>query len=152
MSIDEEALVLVNWSSDWSTFSAKSKKKESSSRWSMDRLLFEIKDYFTRLSRPKNWGNSVPFGTEIPLVLGAFTKQQHYQEPPFSHVKKFRHHCAQGTAFYSAPSRLKGKGAIYGMAWSSGKVFGKVIRWPHGTVFFFVGKDDQSEEQLLNIL
>lgn len=46
---------------------------------------------------------------------------------------------------------LKGKGGIYGMAWSSGEVFGKVIRWPHGTVFFFVMKDDQLEEQLLNI-
>ena len=55
---------------------------------------------------PLEEGNSVPLCTEITLVLGAFAKEQHCQESPFSHVKKYRHHCAQGTAFFSAPSRL----------------------------------------------
>ena len=58
----------------------------------MDRLLFEIKDGRAELkiaAFPLEEGNSVPFGTEIPLVLGAFTKEQHCQESPFSHVKKY---------------------------------------------------------------
>ena len=92
MSIDEEVLVLIAPQTD-QTFQLNptSKKAVPGGPWiaffSRSKTALHDRAELKIAPFPLEEGNSAPFGTEIPFILGAFAKEQLSQDSPFSHEK-----------------------------------------------------------------